>query len=321
MAIKHALLALLAAGVAACSTFGHAQDGPIKLLLGYPAGASSDTLSRLVADKMRVSLGQPVIVENKAGAGGRIAAEELKAAAPDGRTMMLAPVAVTAIFPSSFGNLRYDAFTDFAPVAHLANFQIGLGVSAKLGVKTLKDYVALVKRDPKAAFYASAAPGSLPHFFGVMFARAAGIDLVHVPYKGTANAMQALASGEIAAASTVVADLKTVEKSGKAYTLAASGSQRPLAFPDVPTFKELGYNIEGYGWYALWVPAHTPPAVIERLSQAAIAAIKSPDLQERLTTMGLEPTGYGPAELARIQKADFEKWAPIIKASGFKPGG
>jgi len=318
MTIRHALLALLAA---AFSGLAPAQQGPIKLLLGYPAGASSDTLSRLIADRMRASLGQPVIVENKAGAGGRIAAEDLKAAAPDGRTMMLAPVAVTAIFPTSFGHLRYDAFTDFAPVAHLANFQIGFGVSAKLGVKTLKDYVALAKRDPQARFYASAAAGSLPHFFGVMFARAAGLDLVHVPYKGTANAMQALATGEIAAASTLVADLKTVEASGKAYTLAASGAQRPSAFPDVPTFKELGYDIEGYGWYALWVPAHTPPAVVARLSQAAIAAVKSPDIQQRLKTMGLEPTGYGPEELARIQKADFEKWAPIIKASGFKPGG
>ena len=318
MTIRHALLALLAA---AFSGLAPAQQGPIKLLLGYPAGASSDTLSRLIADKMRASLGQPVIVENKAGAGGRIAAEDLKAAAPDGRTMMLAPVAVTAIFPTSFGHLRYDAFTDFAPVAHLANFQIGFGVSAKLGVKTLKDYVALAKRDPQARFYASAAAGSLPHFFGVMFARAADLDLVHVPYKGTANAMQALATGEIAAASTLVADLKTVEASGKAYTLAASGAQRPAAFPDVPTFKELGYDIEGYGWYALWVPAHTPPAVVARLSQAAIAAVKSPDIQQRLKTMGLEPTGYGPEELARIQKADFEKWAPIIKASGFKPGG
>jgi len=318
MTIKHAMLAVLAA---AFSNLAQAQDGPIKLLLGYPAGASSDTLSRLIAEKMRVSLGQPVIVENKAGAGGRIAAEALKNADPDGRTVMLAPVAVTAIFPSSFGKLRYDAFTDFAPVAHLANFQLGLGVSAKYGVKTLKDYVALVKRDPNAGFYASAAQGSLPHFFGVMFARAAGIKLEHVPYKGTANAMQALASGEIAAATTLVADLKTVEASGKAYTLAASGARRPAAFPDVPTFKELGYDIEGYGWYALWVPARPPPAVIARLSQAAIAAVKSPDLQERLNTMGLEPTGYGPEELARIQKADYEKWAPIIKASGFRPGG
>lgn len=297
------------------------QEGTVKIMLGYPAGASSDTLTRLLADKMRESLGQPVIVENKVGAGGRIAAEALKNSAPDGKTLLMSPVAAISIFPHSFGNLRYDPFKDFAPVAHLSNFQIGLGVSATLPAKTLAEYVALVKKDPKAGFYASAAAGSLPHFFGVMFAREAGINMTHVPYKGTANAMTALASGEIAAATTLVADIKTVEKSGKARVLASSGSKRSTQFPDVPTFKELGYDIEGYGWYGLWVPAGTPAAIVARMEKAAIAAIKSPDLRERLDVMGLEPTGYGAAELDRIQKADYEKWGPIIKASGFKPGG
>jgi tripartite-type tricarboxylate transporter receptor subunit TctC len=233
----------------------------------------------------------------------------------------MSPVAAISIFPHSFGNLRYDPFADFAPVAHLSNFQIGLGISSKLPATTLAEYVALVKKDPNAGFYASAAAGSLPHFFGVMFARAAGISMTHVPYKGTANAMTALAAGEIAAATTLVADMKPLEKAGKARVLAASGSKRPTAFPDVPTFKELGYDIEGYGWYGLWVPAGTPAAIIARLEKAATEAIKSPDLQQRLDVMGLEPTGYGAAELDRIQKADYEKWGPIIKASGFKPGG
>ena len=298
-----------------------AQEGPIKILLGYPAGASSDTLTRLVADKMRQSLDQPVIVENKVGAGGRIAAEALKAAPPDGRTLMMAPVAVVSIFPNSFGKLRYDPFRDFAPLAHLANFQLGLAVSADLPAKTLAEYVARVKQDPQAGFYASAAAGSLPHFFGVMFARSAGIDMTHVPYKGTAEAMTALAAGQIAALSTVVSDLKTIQQSGKARVLAVSGARRSSALPEVPTFREQGYDIEGYGWYAMWAPAGTPEAVIARLSQAAIAAIHSPDLQQRLETLGLEPTGYGPQELDRIERADYEKWGPIIKASGFKPGG
>jgi tripartite-type tricarboxylate transporter receptor subunit TctC len=233
----------------------------------------------------------------------------------------MSPVAAISIFPHSFGNLRYDPFKDFAPVAHLANFQIGLGIAAKLPAKTLAEYVALVKQDPKAGFYASAAAGSLPHFFGVMFARAAGIDMTHVPYKGTAEAMTALAAGEIAAASTLVADMKPLEKAGKARVLAASGAKRPAAFPEVPTFKELGYDIEGYGWYGLWAPVGTPAAIVARLEKAATAAMRSPDLQQRLEVHGLEPTGYGAAELDRIQRADYEKWGPVIKASGFKPGG
>jgi tripartite-type tricarboxylate transporter receptor subunit TctC len=203
----------------------------------------------------------------------------------------------------------------------LANFQLGLAISTRLPAKTLGEYVALVKQDPKAGFYASAAAGSLPHFFGVMFAQSVGITLMHVPYKGTAEAMTALAAGQIAALSTVVSDLKTVEKSGKARVLAASGAKRPTAFPDVPTFKEQGYDIEGYGWYGIWAPAGTPAPAIERLSQAAVAAMHSPDLQQRLEILGLEPTGYGPQELDRIQRADYEKWRPIIRDSGFKPGG
>jgi tripartite-type tricarboxylate transporter receptor subunit TctC len=320
MSARRILLALALGGLALPQPAA-AQEGTIKILLGYPAGASSDTLTRLVADRMRQSLSQPVIVENKVGAGGRIAAEALKAAAPDGRTLMMAPVAVISIFPNSFGNLRYDPFKDFAPLAHLANFQLGLAVSSELPAKTLAEYVALVKKDPQAGFYASAAAGSLPHFFGVMFARSAGINMTHVPYKGTAEAMTALAAGQIAALSTVVSDLKTIQQSGKARVLAASGAKRSSALPEVPTFKEQGYDIEGYGWYAMWAPAGTPRQAIERLSQAAIAAIHSPDLQQRLETLGLEPTGYGAQELDRIQKADYEKWGPIIKASGFKPGG
>jgi tripartite-type tricarboxylate transporter receptor subunit TctC len=315
------LRTLVALVCLAVPLFAAAQEGTIKIMLGYPAGASSDTLTRLVADKMRVSLSQPVIVENKVGAGGRIAAEALKTAAPDGRTLLMSPVAAISIFPHSFGNLRYDPFKDFAPVAHLANFQIGLGISSKLPAKTLAEYVALVKQDPKAGFYASAAAGSLPHFFGVMFARAAGIDMTHVPYKGTAEAMTALAAGEIAAASTLVADMKPLEKAGKARVLAASGAKRPAAFPEVPTFKELGYDIEGYGWYGLWAPAGTPAAIVARLEKAATAAMRASDLQQRLEAHGLEPTGYGAAELDRIQRADYEKWGPVIRASGFKPGG
>jgi len=290
-------------------------------VLGFPAGATADLLSRLMADHMRALLGQPVIVENRPGAGGRIGNETVKASAPDGATVLLTPVATMAIFPHSFpGELRYDPLRDFAAVAHLANFQLGFGVSVELPARTLREYVALVKREPKAGFYASAAAGSLPHFLGVMFARAAGIELTHVPYKGTAPAMQALAGGEIAAISTVAADVGTLVKSGKARLLATSGAGRSVAFPEVPTFRESGYELEAIGWYALFAPAGTPQSAIERLSAAAIAAVKDTALRGKLEQMGLEPTGLGPQDLGKILKADYEKWGPPIRASGFKPG-
>jgi tripartite-type tricarboxylate transporter receptor subunit TctC len=309
------LLFILAAQPAA------AQEGVLRIVLGYPAGATSDILSRLVAEHMRGTLGRPVIVENKVGAGGQIANEAVKAAAPDGNTVLITPVATMAIFPHSFaGRLRYDPFKDFVAVAHLSNFQLGLGVAASVPAKTLADYVAAVKKDPKLGFYASAAAGSIPHFFGVMFARTAGIELTHVPYKGTAPALQALAGGEVSAISTVAADIGTLVRGGKARLLAVSGEKRMSAFPDVPTFRESGYDLVALPWYAMFAPTGTPQAAVEKYSQAAIAAMHDPALHARLEQMGLEPTGLGPQELASILKADYERWGPVIRASGFKPG-
>lgn len=318
---KSRLLVLAAAMLAGFAAPAPAQQSAVKIILGYPAGASSDLLTRIVADHMRVTLGQPVIVENKPGAGGRIGNETVKQAAPDGSTLLMTPVATMAIFPHSFGNLRYDPFKDFDPVAHLADFQLALGVTARIPAKTLAEYVALVKQDSKNGFYASAAAGSIPHFLGVMFAKSAGIEMTHVPYKGTANVLQALAGGEIAAATTLAADIGSLVKADKARLLAVSGEKRDPAFPDVPTFRESGFDMSGTGWYGLFAPAGTPKPVIERLSKAAIAAIKDRAVNQRLLQMGLDPSGHDAPTLAKILKADYEKWAPIIKASGFKPGG
>jgi len=260
-------------------------------------------------------------VENKAGAGGRIGNEVVKAAVPDGNTLLMTPVATMSIFPHSYaGQLRYDPFKDFMPVAHLSNFQLGLAVNAQVPAKTLAEYVALVKADPaKYGFYASAAAGSLPHFFGVMFGKSAGISLTHVPYKGTAPAMQALASGEVVALSTVVADIKSVMDAGKARLLAVAGEKRDATLPDVPTFRELGHDLVAQPWYALFAPAGTAPAAIERLSKAAIAAVQDPAIHKRLVEMNLEPTGYGPERLGQVMRDDYERWGPVIRASGFKP--
>jgi tripartite-type tricarboxylate transporter receptor subunit TctC len=295
-----------------------AQEGTIRIVLGFPAGASSDLLTRLLADQMRASLGRAVIVENRTGAGGQIANEAVKGAAPDGNTLLMTPVATMSIYPHTYARLRYDPFNDFEPLAHLANFQLALGVSAKLPAATLAEYVALVKKDPNAGYYASASAGSIPHFFGVMFARAAGIDLTHVPYKGTAQVLHALAGGEIAAASTLAADIGALARAGKARILATTGAKRSPAFPDVPTFREAGYDIEGTGWYGLFAPAATPSEIVARLSAAAIDGMRAATVRSRLESLGVEPTGLGAGELAAIMKRDYEHWGPVIKASGFK---
>ena len=321
---KHFLMGLLA-----CGAFGGlaaapalAQQGTLKIIVGYPAGATSDTLTRILAEHMAATLKQTVIVENKAGAGGRIANELVKAAPADGSTLLMTPVATMGIFPHSYaGQLRYDPFKDFAPVAHLSNFQVGLGVANTVPAKTLQEYVAWVKADPaKNGFYGSAAPGSIPHFFGVMFGRSAGLTLTHVPYKGTAAAMQALAGGEISALSTVAADIRALVQGGRARLLAVAGDRRDPAFGDVPTFKELGFDLVAKPWYAFFAPAGTPPAALARLSAAATAAVRDPAVHKRLVDMGVEPTGHGPAQLAATLKADHDKWGEVIRASGFKPG-
>ena len=297
-----------------------AQEKNLRIVLGYPPGASSDTLTRLLADRMRPLIGQTVVVENKAGAGGIVGTETVKSAPPDGSTILLTPVATMAAFPHSHGaSLRYDPFRDFEPIAHLANFQLSLLVNAGIPARNVAEYVALVKQDPKMGDYASAAAGSLPHYFGVLFARSAGIDMTHIPYKGTGPALQALAGGEIKAAMFVLADALTLVRAGKARVLAVSGSSRSALTPDVPTFKELGYNIEGNGWYALFAPAKTPKEIIDRYAKAAIEVIRTPDMKQRLELMGLEPTGLGPTELGAILKADYDKWGPVIRASGFRP--
>jgi tripartite-type tricarboxylate transporter receptor subunit TctC len=187
--------------------------------------------------------------------------------------------------------------------------------------RTLAEYVAWVKSNPeKNGFYGSAAPGSLPHFFGVMFAKTAGIKLQHVPYRGTAGAMQALASGEIAALSTVAADIQALVQGKRATLLAVAGEKRSPQFPSVPTFREQGYDLVATPWYALFAPAGTPAAAVQRLAKAAIEAVQDPAVAQRLADLGVEPTGYPPQRLAEIMKADYERWGPPIRESGFKPG-
>ncbi|MEO8143938.1 MAG: Bug family tripartite tricarboxylate transporter substrate binding protein [Betaproteobacteria bacterium] len=302
-----------------CAAPAAAQDKTIKFLVGFPAGAGLDTMTRLVADKMRVRLGQPVIVENRPGAAGQIAMSALKAAPADGLTLVMTPLVTVVTAPHVFAKLPYDAFADFTPVAHAANFLFAFSVGPTVPASSLADYVALVRKDAKFGNYASAGTGSLPHFFSLLFGETAGIALNHVPYKGTAPALTDLLGGQLAAFMGTVSDVATQHKAGRLRVLATSGAQRARELPEVPTFRELGFNIEGSGWYAAYAPAKTPRETVDRLASAIVDAIKSPDVREKLESLGMEPTGLGPAELARIHKADYDKWGPVIKASGFKP--
>ena len=306
------------AGTAAFAGAAYAEDRPLRVIVGFPAGASIDTLLRLVADKMRVSLDRPVVVDNKPGASGIVANMAVKTAAPDGNTLLFTPLATMVAYPYSYAKLDYDPFRDYVPIAHIAAFPIAFGVGADVPATTLAQYVELAKKGGTYANFSSPAVGSLPHFFGLLFAKTAGLDLTHVPYKGTAQVVQAMMSNEIPAAVLPIADLGILVQSGKGRILATAGARRASQYPDVPTFKESGYDIEGSAWYALFAPAGTPRPIVDRIAAAAIDAVHQPDLKQKIEPLGLEATGYGPDELAKIMKADSEKWGPVIRASGFK---
>jgi len=310
------LCAIVGFGFAACAS---AQNGPVRILVGFPPGGESDTVARLVVDRMRTSLGVPVIVENKPGANGMLAAEALKSAAPDGKTLMIAPIAVTVFAPLTHAKLRYDPAKDFAPVSLAVNFQMALIVGPGSPAKTLHEYIAWARANPPKATYGVPLAGGPTHFFGVMLARTTGVDLAVVPYNGSALLVNNLLGGQVPAGITVLSQLLKHHDAGKLRVLATSGAQRSAMAPDVPTFKELGFAaLEGTGWQAFYTTAGTPRPTIDRLSQAIASAINSPEIGPRLLALGLEPVGSTPDELASRVAEDTARWAPIVKASGFR---
>ena len=293
-------------------------DQPIRIVFPYAAGGSGDALARLVADKMRASLGRPVIVEDHPGGAGRIGVMQVKNAAPTGDTLLLTPIATMAVYPHVYRSLGYDPFTDFTPVSQLATFDFALVVGTQVPAQSLKELVAWVKADPARAVYGGPGTGALPHFLGALFAHAAGIDLRHAGYRGSATAIVDLVAGQIPIAILPVSDVTAMYKANRLRILATAGNARSPFTPEVPTFREQGYDIEGASWYGAFAPAKTPAATIDKLSVAMMAAVRAPDVAERLRAFGLVPTGTTAAELAVIQKADSARWAVAVKLSGFR---
>jgi len=298
----------------------HAQsDRPVKLMVGFAPGGSADIAARLIAERMAAELKQTVVVENRPGAGGRIAAEQLKNAAPDGGTLMLAPIVVPVLAPLVFSKLPYDPVADFAPVAHLANFQFGFSVNASHPAKTVAELLQWFRANPDKTNFGSPAPGSLPHFFGVMVARGAGLDMIHVPFNGGGPLMNALAGNQVSSAIDTLVDQIEMHRAGKTRILATSGAARSPLLPDVPTFAEAGLRgVEGASWFGVYAPAKTPEATVRQQNAAINKALAAPEVRERFGKLGLEPVGGAPADLAALMKRDTERWGPVVKASGFK---
>lgn len=312
------IFALLVAAMPAAVAAQPAIKGPVHLLVGFAPGGSTDAAARLVAERIGPALGQPVVIENRAGAGGRIAAEALKRATPDGSTVLLTPMVTAVLAPLVFKRLPYDPQNDFVPVAQLATFQIAFAVSPDHPARTVPEFVAWAKGGTAHANFGTPAAGSQPHFFGVMIGRATGVDMVHVPYKGATPLAADLAGSQIPAGISALSDLLGQHRAGRLRIIATSGAQRSLLLPEVPTFKEQGFPaIEGNGWLAFYAPAGTPKPVVDRWSTEVARAVQAPEVTGKLIHLGLEPTGTTPEELAAIIAAETARWAPIVKASGF----
>jgi tripartite-type tricarboxylate transporter receptor subunit TctC len=319
--IRRTLFTRLAAAAMVCFALPvwAQSDKPLRVIVGFPAGVSIDVVTRIITEKMKDDLKRTVIVDNRPGAGGRLAADVLKASAPDGNTVMITPIVVPVLAPMVFSKLNYNPETDFAPVGKVCDFSFALAVPASLPVKNLKEYAAWVKANPQQANFGSPAAGSLPHFFGVMIGAALNVDMTHVPFNGGAALQSAVLGGHAPAGIDVVMEWQQNAKSGKVNILATSGAQRSKVMPDVPTFKEQGFpEAVGQGWFAMYAPAKTPAAAIDEINKALNKALVNPEVRERFAALGLEPAGGSPAELHKIMQDDTKRWAPIVKKSGFK---
>ncbi len=295
-------------------------DRPVRIIVGFPAGGTADLIARVVAEKMKDTLGQPVIVDNRPGAIGRIAAEAVKNAPPDGATIMVMPIGPMAVVPHVYKDIPYDPVKDFAPIALGATFQFAIAAGPASGARSWAEFAAWARANPGKASYATSGAGSLPHFVGVLLGRGIGVELVHVPYKGSAAYINDLLGGQVPAALDAIADLTELHRAGRVTILASTGAQRSTALPEVPTFVELGVkDVVAMGWFGFFAPAKTPKPIVDALNRAINKALQAPDVVDRLSKLGMDPATSTPEDFAKIVASDYAKWGPIVTASGFKP--
>jgi len=287
---------------------------PISMVVGFAPGGGTDTASRIIAKKLGENLGQPVVVENKAGAGGNIATDLVAKAAPDGYTILLASVGSMAITPHLPPKPPYDPLRDLAPITMAVVFPNVLVVHPSMKTNTLAEFVALAKAKPGAINYGSSGIGNAGHLAGELFRIYAKIDIVHVPYKGGGPATTDLLGGQIGAIFSTPASVVGHIKAGKIRALATTGATRSLAMPEVPTIAESGYpGYEATNWYAYVAPVKTPKEIVARLQQELVKALSAPDVREQLLSHGLEPQPGTSEALAKYIAREYETWGRVVK--------
>jgi len=311
----------------ACATFVFAaaapaqiatNKGPVKLIVGYPAGGSADVQARTLSDKLAAELGTTVVVDNRTGAGGQIAADYVRNATPDGLTVLLANMHMMVMLPLTSKSVRYDPVRDFKAVGRIASFYEGIAVPAALPAKDVKQWLDIARADPQKASYGVPAPGSVAQFMGYRLGTEVNTKLVAAPYRGAAPLVQDLLGDQISAGILPIADLVAHQQSGKLKVLAVNGAKRAALLPDVPTLKELGQpHFDNLEWTGLFVPAGTPRPIVDQLHAALGKALANKEVQERLLKLSSDPHPSSGDELGKLIEDDLKRWGPVIKASGF----
>jgi tripartite-type tricarboxylate transporter receptor subunit TctC len=322
MLIRRLLAAAAVALLAGASA--QAQDyptRPIKVVIAFPAGGPTDFVGRLLADKLKDFLGQPVIIENKAGANGAIGADFVAKSAPDGYTLFLTTSGAVTITPNLRTDTPYDTLRDFAPISRVVNVNEVLAVRPELGLKSVKDLAAMAKAKPGTLAFASTGVGSPPHLALELFQAAAGVKFVHVPYRGAAPAITDLLGGQVIAMFADAPVLMPQIRAGKLTALAIAAEQRNPVLPDVPTLAEEGYaDTVTNNWYGLLAPAKAPPAIIARLNRAVRAALADPDVRQKLVNVGAVPAPTTPEEFTDFLRDELARWGKVIREKGIKEG-
>jgi len=316
----HALRAGLALALAGTAAVAAAQPQPMKVIVGFAPGGSVDALARLVAESLQAGLKRTAIVENRTGAGGRLAVEQVKAAPPDGDTLLLAPQGPMTLFPYVFRGLRYDPARDFIPVTRVASGDFALTIGPMVPAKDMKGFRAWLATAGDKASYGSPGAGTIPHFVGVAFSRQIGVPMTHVPYRGSALSMNDLAGGTLAMAVSPVTEALELHKAGRVTIIATTGPKRSSFAEGVPTLKELGIDVVVPLWFAVYAPAATSPATLDRIRQVIHAGLATPAAKERIARLGLDVSPSSTPELVTLQMREREMWEPVVKASGFTPG-
>lgn len=308
--------------VAVAASWASAQtypSRPIRLVVPFPAGGTTDILAREVGQRLTLSFGQSVVIDNRPGAGGNIGSDLVAKSAPDGYTLLMGTVGTHAINPSLYARMPYDNVKDFAPVILVASVPNVLEVTPSLPVNSVRELIKLAKEKPGQINFASSGSGTSIHLSGELFKTMAGVDMTHIPYKGSAPAITDLIGGQVQVMFDNLPSSLPQIKAGKLRALAVTSVQRAPALPDVPTIAESGLpGFEATSWFGVLAPAGTPPAIIARLNADLGQWLQSPDAREKLLAQGALAAGGSPEAFAAHIRAETEKWARVVKASGAK---